>query len=152
METQGDKNETGMRRIGWHAVVVGGSLLISLGLQLVAHQTFGQTDVATLLLVLYLAFWSSVLGIGGFLLLAIRWLSEWRRTRVGQAAGWEHHEFLQQDRSPSDPRPKRRFTLVQLQKHIKLSWDCNHNVRQRFANLDAYRSRRVVSEIWGEEK
>jgi hypothetical protein len=103
MGTHGERNEKGLPRIGWQAVVVGGLLVTSLGLQLLAHQTFGQTDVATLLLALYLAFWSSVLGIAGFLLLAIRWLSEWRRTRVGRTAGWEHHESLQQDRRMFTP-------------------------------------------------
>jgi hypothetical protein len=47
---------------------------------------------------------------------------------------------------PSD-RPRRRFTLAQLQEHIKLSWDVKHDLRQRFANFEAYRSRRFFDEI-----
>ena len=77
MGTQRDKGEEEFHRIGWLAVAVGGLLFISLGLELLAHQMFGQTDVVTLLLALYLAFWSSVLGIAGFLVLSIRWLAEW---------------------------------------------------------------------------
>ena len=57
-------------------------LLISLGLELLAHQIFGQTDVSTLLLALYLAFWSSVLGVVGFLVLSIKWLVERRCPRA----------------------------------------------------------------------
>jgi hypothetical protein len=101
METQEDRNETSMRRIGWQAVVVGGLLFISFGLELVAHQTFGQTDVATLLLALYLAFWSSVLGIFGFLMLSIRWFVEWRHSPIGRTTGREHHESLRPDVNPS---------------------------------------------------
>ena len=67
---------------GWPAGIVGGLLFISLGLQLLAHQVFGQTDVDTLLWALSLGFWSFVLGTTGFLLLAVRWLVEWRRFRV----------------------------------------------------------------------
>ena len=77
MGTQRDKSEKEFHRIGWLAVAVGGLLFISLGLELLAHQAFGQTDVATFLLALYLAFWSFALGIAGFLVLSIRWLAEW---------------------------------------------------------------------------
>ena len=52
---------------------------------------------------------------------------------------------------PSD-RPKRRFTLGQLEEHIKLSWDVKHDLRQRFANFDAYKSRRYFEEILGTGK
>lgn len=103
MGTQGDKNKKEFRRIGWPAIAVGGLLVITLGLELLARQTFGQTDVATLLLALYLAFWSSVLGIAGFLLLSIRWLVAWRRPRIGRTTGLEDHESLRPDVSPPAP-------------------------------------------------
>lgn len=65
--------------IGWPTGIVGGLLLISLGLELLARQVFGQIDVGILLWALYLGFWSLVLGTIGFMLLAARWLIEWRR-------------------------------------------------------------------------
>jgi hypothetical protein len=52
---------------------------------------------------------------------------------------------------PSDPL-RRRFTLAQLEEHIRLSWDTNHDLRQRFANFDAYRSRRYFEEVLGLEQ
>ena len=72
--------------IGWPTGIVGGLLLISLGLELLAHQVFGQTDVGTLLWALYLGFWSSVLGTIGFLFLVIHWLMAWQRVRADQVA------------------------------------------------------------------
>lgn len=71
---------------GWLVGIVGGLLLLSLGFELLAHQVFGQTDVATLLWALYLGFWSYVLGVAGFLVLAIRWLVAWRRVRASRVA------------------------------------------------------------------
>jgi hypothetical protein len=62
------------QRIGWLAGTVGGLLLTGLGLELLAHQVFGQTDVATFLLAAYLAVWFSALGILGFVTLAATWL------------------------------------------------------------------------------
>lgn len=82
-KTQGDRTRQGTE---WLAGIVGGLLLISLGFELLAHQVFGQTDVATLLWALYLGFWSSVLGVTGFLVLAIRWLVAWRRVRASRMA------------------------------------------------------------------
>lgn len=75
-------NDTGTKEtpgIGWLGGTVGGLLLIGLGLELLAHQTFGQTDVATLLLAVYLAVWLSILGIFGFIILAVTWLVRGRR-------------------------------------------------------------------------
>jgi hypothetical protein len=68
------RRDTRTRGIGWLAGTVGGLLLISLGLELLAHQMFGQTDVATFLLSIYLAFWFSMLGMLGFVVLSIAWL------------------------------------------------------------------------------
>lgn len=75
-----------MQRIWWLTGIVGGLLLISLGLELLARQVFGQTDVGTLLWALYLGFWSFVLGTTGFLLLAAQWLIEWKHIRVNTLA------------------------------------------------------------------
>lgn len=80
------QRNTRTKGIGWLAGTVGGLLLISLGLELLAHQTFGQTDVATLLLAVYLAFWFSMLGILGFVLLAIAWLVTPKRRLAGSVA------------------------------------------------------------------
>lgn len=88
------QQDTPSRRIGWLAGTVGGLLLISLGLEFIAHQVFGETDAATLILTLYLAFWISGLGVIGFLVLSIRWFVEWRRGRMDRTAHLEDHECL----------------------------------------------------------
>jgi hypothetical protein len=86
------QRDTRAQEIGWLAGTVGGLLLISLGLELLAHQTFGQTDVATFLLAVYLAFWFSVLGIAGFVVLAIAWLVTSNRRRIGPVADPDEDE------------------------------------------------------------
>ncbi|MDF0666030.1 MAG: hypothetical protein P0119_08130 [Nitrospira sp.] len=68
--------------IGWPAGIIGGLLLISVGLELLAHQVFGQTDVGTLLWALYLGFWTFALCTIGFLFLTVRWWGEWKRMRI----------------------------------------------------------------------
>ena len=73
----------------WTGWVVGGAsllLLLSAGLELFVQQTLGYHSVATVILALYLAFWSYVLGLGVLLFLAVWWLVEWRRVRVKRAA------------------------------------------------------------------
>jgi hypothetical protein len=62
-----------------------------------------------------------------------------------------YRESQDKGRLPSD-RVRRRFTLRQLQQHVQLSWDCSHDLRQRFANFEAYRSRRFFDEILGSYK
>ncbi|MGH7258998.1 MAG: hypothetical protein ACREIM_11505 [Nitrospiraceae bacterium] len=103
IKTHGEGGDGGNRVIGWLAGSVGGLLLFSLGLELLAHQIFGQTDVATLLLALYLAFWSSVLGIVGFLVLSIKWLVEGRRLRMDRAADLEDHQYPRPGVTPVNP-------------------------------------------------
>src|SRR5262245_37346201 len=81
------QRERGRQTIGWPAGIVGGLLLLSVGLQLLAQPMFGLTDAATLILSLYLGFWTYVLGIVGFLLLSVTWvvdwwLGDWRRVRL----------------------------------------------------------------------
>ena len=85
MNTQ-TQEDGGIQRIGWLAGTVGTLLLTSAGLELLAHQMFGQTDVDTLLWALYLGFWTYVLSIVGFLILSIRWLMDWRLVRANRVA------------------------------------------------------------------
>lgn len=72
----------GFQRMGWVVGSVSLLLLISAGgLELFAQQTLGQASVATLLLALFLAFWSYVLGIAGLLFLSVWWLVGWLRVK-----------------------------------------------------------------------
>jgi hypothetical protein len=74
------------QRTGW---VVGSAsllLLISAGLELFVQQTLGHNSVATVILALFLALWSYVLGLGVLLFLAMWCLVAWRRVRVKRAA------------------------------------------------------------------
>lgn len=65
----------GFQRMEWVVGSVSLLLLISAGgLELFAQQTLGQTSVATILLTLFLAFWSYVLGIVGLVLSVVWWL------------------------------------------------------------------------------
>ncbi len=80
------QEDGGIQGIGWLAGTVGALLFISAGLGLLVHQVFGQTDMDTLLWALYLGFWTSVLGIVGFLVLSIRWSVDCRRVRTNRAA------------------------------------------------------------------
>jgi hypothetical protein len=86
------QRDTPSRGLGWLAGTVGGLLLISLGLELLAHQTFGQTDVATFLLAVYLAFWFSMLGILGFVVLSIAWLVTPKCRRTSRVTDLDDHE------------------------------------------------------------
>ena len=91
-EHQGDLMHSKTRENGefqWAGWVVGGAsllLLISAGLELFVQQTLGHNDVATVILALYLALWSYVLGLGVLLILAMWCLVEWRRVRIKRAA------------------------------------------------------------------
>ncbi|MCI0427124.1 MAG: hypothetical protein L0Z46_03810 [Nitrospiraceae bacterium] len=75
----GNESEGEIRNIGWVAGTVGSLLLISAGLELLAHQIFGQIDVDTLIWALALGFWTYVLGFTGFIIFLGRWLVDWRR-------------------------------------------------------------------------
>ena len=66
----------------WVAASAAALLLVSAGLELLAHQFFGQTSMATLLLAVYLGFWSFVLGIIFVFVLALRGLLAWWRLRA----------------------------------------------------------------------
>ncbi len=64
-----------MRRVGGSISLL---LLVSAGgLEFFAQRTLGQTSVATLLLVLYLASWFYVLGLVGLLLSLVSWVVSW---------------------------------------------------------------------------
>lgn len=73
-------------RIGWFAGAVIALLLLSLGFELLAHQVFGPTSMAVMLLSLYLGVWGAALGIAGFIVLSIRWLTEARQLKRRRAA------------------------------------------------------------------
>ncbi len=94
--------------IGW---VVGSAsllLLISAGLELFVQQTLGHNSVATVILALYLAFWSYVLGLGVLLILSVRWLVEWRRVRMKPVAMSRY--------APAEPR-SRHLEKTELEAH-----------------------------------
>jgi hypothetical protein len=86
LNTTGKERDGGVRITGWPVSTVGLLLLISAGLELLAHQVFGQTDVDTLLWALSLGFWTYVLGFAGFLILSVQWLVDWRRVGVSRMA------------------------------------------------------------------
>ena len=94
------------QRAGW--VVVSLLLLISAGLPLFARQALGQVSVATIILALYLASWSYVLGLVGLLFLSVRWLVNWWRLRVKPAAMSRY--------SPAESR-SRRLEKLELGDH-----------------------------------
>jgi membrane protein implicated in regulation of membrane protease activity len=77
------------REFSWMGWVVGGIsllLLLSAGLEFFVQQTLGHHSVASVILALYLAFWSDVLGLGILLFLAAWWIVEWRRVSIKRAA------------------------------------------------------------------
>lgn len=118
-----------IQNLGWPTGIVGGLLLISLGLELLAHQVFGQTDVGTLLWALYLGFWSFVLGTIGFLLLAVRWLVEWRRIQTSLAI--MNRLSLTESKSSRFERPELEALFPALQQSMTSvapghpSWECH---------------------------
>jgi hypothetical protein len=97
MKSQTQSNDF-FKRMGW--VVLGSaSMLLILsagGLELFAQQRLGQDNLTTVLLALYLASWSYVLGLVGLVLLSVWWLVEWVRVRAKQAAKIRY--------SPAEPR------------------------------------------------
>jgi len=60
--------------------------LFSAGLQLFTHYASGRASVASMLLAVFLAFWSYVLGIAGLLFISVRWIRQWLRERDARAA------------------------------------------------------------------
>jgi hypothetical protein len=74
-------------------------LLSAGGLALLAQQAREQANVVTVLLALYLASWSYVLGIVGLVLLPVLELIGWFRVRMKRAAMSRY--------SPAEPRSRR---------------------------------------------
>ena len=95
-KTRGNGGFQGMGWVGGSAVAL---LLISAGLTLFVGQAVGQASVATILLALYLASLSYVLGLVGLVLLSVWWLVKWRRVRVTRAAMSRY--------APTEPRSRR---------------------------------------------
>jgi hypothetical protein len=76
-------------KLSWTGWIVGGAsllLLFSAGLELFVQQTLEHDSVATVILALSLAFWSSVLGLGVLVVLAVWWLVAWGYVWVKRAA------------------------------------------------------------------
>jgi len=95
--------------MGWVVGSVSLVLLVSaVGLALFARQALGQVSVATIILPLYLASWSYVLGLVGLLFLSVRWLVSWRRLWVKPAAMSRY--------SPAESR-SRRLEKLELRDH-----------------------------------
>jgi hypothetical protein len=128
-KTPGKERDGGIRRIGWLVSIIGALLLISAGLELLAHQVFGQIDVDTLLWALYLGFWTYVLGFAGFLILSVRWLVDWRRVGTSRMA---------MNQLPFTESKRRRLEKPELEGPPQIleqavapvvpgrsSWDCN---------------------------
>ena len=104
-KTRGNSVFQGM---GWVVGSVSLLLLISAGLELFVQQTLGHNSVATIILALFLAFWSYVLGLVGLLFLSVRWLVSWRRLWVKPAAMSRY--------SPAESR-SRRLEKLELRDH-----------------------------------
>jgi len=73
-------------RMGWFLGSGGMLLLLSAGLEFFARQTVEQASFATILELLYLAFWSYVLGVVILLLMPIVVCVMWLRDRLGHRA------------------------------------------------------------------
>jgi hypothetical protein len=73
----------------WTVWIVGGAsplLLISAGLELFVQRTLGHSTLAIVILDLFLAFWSYVMGLGLLLFLLVWCLVRWRRVQLTRAA------------------------------------------------------------------
>jgi len=105
-KTRGNSVFQGM---GWIVGSVSLVLLVSaVGPALFARQALGQVSVATIILALYLASWSYVLGLVGLLFLSVRWLVSWRRLWVKPAAMSRY--------SPAESR-SRRLEKLEIRDH-----------------------------------
>jgi hypothetical protein len=90
--TRGDVMKSTTRENGlfqWTGWVVGSAsllLLLSVGLELFVQGTLRHSNVATVILGLFLAFWSYLLGLGLLVVLSVWCLMRVRRVRVTRAA------------------------------------------------------------------
>lgn len=97
----------GIKGMGWFVGSVSLLLLISAGgLEFFARHVLGQANVATLLLALFLAFWSYVLGIAGLLFLSVWWLVGWLRVGVQPVAMNRYASAELRSRRLEEPEPK----------------------------------------------
>jgi len=105
----------GFKRMGRAVGSVSLLLLISAGgLELFAQHALGQASVATLLLTLFLAFWSYVLGIVGLLFLSVWWLMGWLRVQVQPAAMNRYAPAELRSRRLEEPEPANPQFLQQV--------------------------------------
>lgn len=95
-KTRGNGPFQGM---GWVVVSVSMLLIISAALELFAQQALERASLATVVLALFLAFWSYILGVACLLFVSVRWLVGWRRVHVTRAAMSRY--------APAVPRSKR---------------------------------------------
>ena len=121
------------QRAGW--VVVSLLLLISAGLPLFARQALGQVSVATILLALYLARWSYVLGLVGLLFLSVRCLLRWRSVRIQRAVMSQY--------SPAEPR-SRYLEKLELRDHQCIGKDIAPVVPSRSSRESDDRNKATV--------
>ena len=76
--------------IGWVVGIASLLLFISAGLELFVQHTLGHSSVGTVILALFLAFWSYVLGLGLLLFVSVWWLLRWRSRRIQRAVMREY--------------------------------------------------------------
>lgn len=126
MNTTIQKESRG-HHIEWLTGIVGGLFCISLGFELLARQVFGHTDVGTLLWALYWGSWSFVLGVTGFLFLAVQWLVEWRQVQTNSVA--MNRLFSAESTSDRFEKPEMEAPSPALQQSMtspdRPSWECH---------------------------
>ncbi len=93
-DIQRDRRQRRMDRV---AAIAGLLLLISLGLELQAHQFFGRTSIEMLLLALYLGFWSYVVGLVFLLVLVVQWLLTWDHLGIGRSGSFHSTQTVPVD-------------------------------------------------------
>lgn len=116
----------------WTVWVVGGASLlffISAGLELFVQRTLGHSSVAIVILDLFLAFWSYVLGLGLLLFLSVWCLVRWHRERVTRLAISRY--------APAEPRsrglekPEQAFINTSSSGSLLVRCDRSEPVRMR---------------------
>ena len=96
-----DSKTRGNGAFQWTVWVVGSAsllFLISAGLELFVQRTLGHSSVGTVILDLFLAFWSYALGLGLLFFLSVGWLVRWRRVQVTRGAMSRY--------TPAEPRSR----------------------------------------------
>ena len=99
---------------GWVIGSVAVLLLLSAGgLALLAQQAREEANVVTVLLALYLASWSYVLGLVGLFLSLAWWLVSWRRVRLTRTAMSRYSHVEPRRRDLEKPEMERTQFLQQ---------------------------------------